>query len=95
LTNDLDVVYERTPENIERLARALAPLHPYLRGAPEGLPFRFDPPTIKRRLNFTLRTDAGHFDLLGRLCTSVILSEAKDLRSFSSEKILRRLRGSG
>jgi len=67
LTNDLDVVYERTPENIERLSRALAPFKPYLRGAPEGLPFRFDPPTIKRGLNFILRTDAGDIDLLGEL----------------------------
>jgi hypothetical protein len=38
-----------------------------LRGAPEGLPFRFDPPTIQRGLNFTLRTDAGDIDLLGEL----------------------------
>jgi hypothetical protein len=28
LTNDLDVVYRRTPENIERLASALAPHAP-------------------------------------------------------------------
>ena len=67
LTNDLDVVYERSTENIDRLSRAIAPFNPYLRGAPEGLPFRFDPPTIKRGLNFTLRTDAGDFDLLGEL----------------------------
>ena len=67
LTNDLDVVYERSPDNIERLARALTPLNPYLRGAPLGLPFRFDPPTIKRGLNFTLTTDLGDLDLLGEL----------------------------
>jgi hypothetical protein len=67
LTNDLDVVYERSAENIERLARAVAPFKPYLRGAPEGLPFRFDPLTIRRGLNFTLRTDVGDFDLLGEL----------------------------
>jgi hypothetical protein len=67
LTNDLDVVYERSAENIERLARAVAPFKPYLRGAPEGLPFRFDPPTIKRGLNLTLRTEVGDFDLLGEL----------------------------
>jgi hypothetical protein len=67
LTNDLDVVYDRSPDNIERLAQALAPFSPYLRGAPAGLPFRFDPPTIKRGLNFTLRTDVDDFDLLGEL----------------------------
>lgn len=35
-TYDVDVVYARTPENIHRLAAALAPLKPYLRGAPPG-----------------------------------------------------------
>ena len=41
-TYDLDVVYRRTPDNLERLVRALAPAQPYLRGAPPGLPFVFD-----------------------------------------------------
>lgn len=65
VTVDLDIVYRRTPENIERLARALAPLSPYLRGAPRGLPFQFDPDTIRRGLNFTLTTTAGDLDVLG------------------------------
>lgn len=67
LTNDLDVVYDRSSENIQRLALALAPFRPYLRGAPEGLPFRFDAETIARGLNFTLRTTAGDVDLLGEV----------------------------
>jgi hypothetical protein len=62
---DLDVVYARNPENILRLTRALEPLAPYLRGAPSGLPFRFDVATVERGLNFTLRTTAGDLDLLG------------------------------
>lgn len=66
-TQDLDVVYARSPENIERLALALEPIHPYLRGAPPGLPFRFDSPTIRRGLNFTLTTDLGDLDLLGEI----------------------------
>ena len=41
-TTDLDIVYRRTPENIARLAGALSGYSPYLRGAPQGLPFRFD-----------------------------------------------------
>ena len=48
LTNDLDIAYERSSENIERLTAALLPFQPYLRGAPEGLPFRFDAGTIRR-----------------------------------------------
>lgn len=48
LTQDLDIVYRRTPENIARLATGLGPYHPYLRGAPPGLPFRLDAGTIQR-----------------------------------------------
>jgi predicted nucleotidyltransferase len=67
LTEDIDLVYARTPENIERLARAFAPHAPYLRGAPSGLPFRFDTRTISHGLNFTLATDLGAVDLLGEI----------------------------
>ena len=38
LTFDLDVVYARDPENLRRLVTVLVPFHPYLRGAPAGLP---------------------------------------------------------
>ena len=67
LTDDVDIVYRRTRENMERLARALAPLHPRLRGADEGLPFTFDAETIRHGLNFTLATDAGPIDCLGEI----------------------------
>jgi hypothetical protein len=65
VTVDLDVVYRRTPDNVQRLAQALEPLSPFLRGAPSGLPFRFDVATIERGLNFTLSTSAGDLDLFG------------------------------
>lgn len=67
LTQDLDVVYRRTPENAERLARALAPYDPYLRGAPPGLPFRLDARTIRNGSNITLTTSIGDIDLLGEI----------------------------
>lgn len=67
LTLDLDVVYRRTAENISRLAEAVGRHKPYLRGAPQGLPFRWDVETIKRGLNFTLETDLGNLDLLGEV----------------------------
>jgi hypothetical protein len=47
LTQDLDLVYRRSPDNIHRLAAACAPHSPYLRGVPPGLPFSFD----ERKLN--------------------------------------------
>src|SRR5579859_2660197 len=67
LTRDLDICYERTPENMERLVSALRPYHPRLRGAPEGLPFLFDVQTLSNGMNFTLATDLGDIDLLGHL----------------------------
>src|SRR5438128_4509354 len=67
LTQDLDLVYGRTSENIDRLVSTLEPLRPYLRGAPPGLPFRLDAPTIRRGLNFTLTTSLGALDLLGEV----------------------------
>ena len=67
LTEDLDIVYRRTPENIARLADCLATHKPYLRGAPPGLPFRLDHDTITRGLNFTLETDLGPLDLFGEI----------------------------
>ena len=36
LTQDIDVVYARAGENLERLVAALAAHGPYLRGAPSG-----------------------------------------------------------
>lgn len=65
VTYDLDILYRRTPENIHRLVSAMAPLNPYLRGAPPGLPFRFDVETIRAGCNFTFVTDAGPLDCLG------------------------------
>jgi predicted nucleotidyltransferase len=67
LTRDVDVIYRRSPDNLRRLALGLAPYHPYLRGAPPGLPFRWDLATIQRGLNFTLTTDLGSLDLLGEI----------------------------
>ncbi len=67
LTADLDIVYGRSRENIRRMVTALGPLAPYLRGAPAGLPFHLDEPTVRAGLNFTLTTDAGPIDLLGEI----------------------------
>ena len=67
LTFDLDVVYQRSRENYPRLVTALADLDPYLRGAPLGLPFRWDVETIERGLNFTLTTRLGAIDVLGEI----------------------------
>jgi hypothetical protein len=67
LTVDLDVCYRRTVDNIKALVEALSPLHPYMRGAPPGLPFQFDVPTVQAGLNFTLVSDFCDIDLLGEV----------------------------
>ena len=67
LTEDLDICYSRAPQNLKALAVALAPVHPYLRGAPPGLPFRLDEATLQAGLNFTLTTNCGWIDLLGEV----------------------------
>ena len=67
LTQDIDIVYERSDENVERLVRAFAPHNPYLRGTPPGLPFEWSADTIRRGLNFTLTTAVGDIDILGEI----------------------------
>jgi hypothetical protein len=67
LTQGLDIVYQRSPANLDRLVAALRDRHPYLRGAPPGLPFLWDRSTLARGLNFTLATSLGDIDLLGEI----------------------------
>jgi hypothetical protein len=66
-TLDVDIAYSRRDENIAKIVSAFGTIHPYLRGAPAGLPFQFDAQTIRNGLNFTLITDLGPIDLLGEV----------------------------
>ncbi|HVQ39002.1 MAG TPA: hypothetical protein VMS31_15805 [Pyrinomonadaceae bacterium] len=67
LTDDIDIVYNRDPANVSRLVDCLAPLSPYVRGAPPGLPFHWQTETVLRGLNFTLATTLGPLDVLGEI----------------------------
>lgn len=67
VTLDLDICYARDRENLDRLAKALAPLRPRLRGAPPDIPFVWDSTTLRNGLNFTLTTEWGDLDLLGEV----------------------------
>ena len=42
VTQDLDLCYRRTKDNLSRLAKALSPFQLRLRGLPEGVPNVFD-----------------------------------------------------
>jgi predicted nucleotidyltransferase len=66
-TSDVDLVYARDRDNLNRLAAALASHRPYLRGAPPGLPFIWNQRTLQAGLNFTLTTAVGDLDLLGEV----------------------------
>ncbi len=77
LTEDVDIVYSRTPENLERIVNLLRPYHPYLRGVPAGLPFLWDVETLRRGLNFTLMTDLGPIDLFGEITGGGTFEELK------------------
>ena len=66
-TDDLDIVYRRDYANVSRLVNCFAPLSPYLRGAPPGLPFQWQPEIIWKGLNFTLTTSLGPVDILGEI----------------------------
>lgn len=86
LTQDVDVVYSRQPDNVGRLVQSLKPFEPYLRGVPPGLPFEWSRATIERGLNFTLSTTLGDIDLLGEITGGGgyedLLSHCVDLEFF-------------
>lgn len=64
VTQDLDVCYERSRENLDRLATALQHLDARLRGAPADVPFHLDGETLEAGGNFTFTTSAGPLDIL-------------------------------
>jgi hypothetical protein len=65
VTNDTDVCYERSPDNLERLATALRSLKATLREAPVEVPFLLDAKTLAAGDHFTFSTSAGNLDCLG------------------------------
>lgn len=65
VTYDLDIAYERSRTNLERLTTALVELGATLRGAPADLPFQLEAETLRAGLNFTFDTKFGSLDILG------------------------------
>jgi hypothetical protein len=81
VTNDTDICYERSPENLERLAKALRSLRARLRGLEEEVPFPLDPATLQAGDHFPFTTSAGNLDCLE---TPAGVSDFDGLRSRSS-----------
>jgi hypothetical protein len=105
-TYDVGVVYARTQPNMERLVAVLAPLRPYLRGAPPGLPFDWSLETLTKGLNFTLTTTAGDLDLLGEVTyggtydgllpdTDVVSALGIECRCLSLDRLIQVKRAAG
>ncbi|GAC1419392.1 MAG: hypothetical protein NVSMB64_28760 [Candidatus Velthaea sp.] len=67
VTMDIDIAYDRTRDNANRLAGALAPFQPRPRGMAASLPFIFDAQAILGSQVLTLETSIGDIDLLGEI----------------------------
>ena len=65
VTTDVDVTPSRSPQNLERLARALVQLGARVRSedAPDGLAFDFTPRTLAQTPMLNLTTRYGDLDL--------------------------------
>ena len=99
-------MYNRTTDNIQRVVDSLSAVHPYLRGAPPGLPFCWDAETIRRGLNFTLTTDVGAIDFLGEITggggyrelfptTDLLVVFGVDCRCLSLDRLIAVKRAAG
>lgn len=67
VTQGLDIVAIVNPEEIEKLRRALAPLHPVHRMTPQKFSFLDVPEDLKPVRNLYLRTDAGVLDVISEV----------------------------
>ena len=71
VTQDIDLGYSRSRENIEAIARALAEFHPRFTNFPADLPFVWDEKTLRAAANVTLDaripldSEVTRIDLLG------------------------------
>jgi len=67
VTTDLDICYERSDDNLERLVTALIALGARLRGpgVPDSAPFQLHPDTLRAGDSFTFATRAAALDVLG------------------------------
>jgi NAD(P)-dependent dehydrogenase (short-subunit alcohol dehydrogenase family) len=84
VTFDLDICFSRSPQNLRRLAEALAAFHPRPRGFPPERPFVWDERTLNNGTVFTLDTDVGPIDLLAEVAGIGAYADAK-ARSVTAE----------
>lgn len=106
MTDDLDICFSRERGNLRRLADALAPYHPRLRGLPSTLPFVWDDRTLRPGTILTLGTDLGDVDLLAEvsglgtfddIIPTAILVDAfgRQVRTLDLKSLIRAKRAAG
>ncbi len=64
LTQDVDICCDFSIDNLLRLGRALADIHPVRRMTPQKLPLELTPESCKSLKNLYLDTDLGQLDCL-------------------------------
>ena len=67
ITEDLDICYNPTAENVGRLAGTLRDWNPYLRNVDPGLPWTMDARAFRDTPVMTLITDHGAIDVMDRV----------------------------
>lgn len=67
LTNDIDICYDTSPDNIARLVELLNKWKAYPRGVERGLPFVLDARAFRTTPIMTLTTEVGDIDVLDRV----------------------------
>ena len=86
ITGDVDLCYDPSPENRERLAGLLAGWHAYLRGVEPGLPFTLDARMLANAPVLTLTTDLGDVDVMDRIAG---VGDYPEVRAASTEQIIQ------
>ncbi len=65
VTADIDICHSRKRDDLHRLARALSPFEPRLRGVPPEVLFTLDAAALRASALLTLTTQVGDLDLIG------------------------------
>lgn len=66
-THDVDIVHERSPENVDRLMAVLARIHARYRGRFGNPPLPPDRVALRGKGHSLFETDLGHLDRLGAI----------------------------
>jgi predicted nucleotidyltransferase len=106
VTDDLDILYDTSPDNTRALADLLAGWHAYPREVEPGLPFIMDERMLRAASVLTLSTDRGLLDVFremkgvgtyerARRESAAIDLDGTTVRTLSLEQLIRAKRATG